>query len=100
MEASDQNGQSDRRRSSWSIFAIPASLAKHGYNYFPNTSGQIPRDATGAQIYQGKIEASNVSAAHGAVRIVGVSRQFEMMQKAILVANDMGKKAIEEVAQV
>ena len=57
-------------------------------------------EATGAQIYQGKIEASNVSASHGAVRMVGLSRQFEMMQKAISISNDMGKKAIEQVAKV
>jgi flagellar basal body rod protein FlgG len=57
-------------------------------------------DAIGAQVFQGKIETSNVNAAHGAVRIVDLSRQFEMMQKAILLSNDMSKKAIEEVAKV
>jgi flagellar basal body rod protein FlgG len=34
------------------------------------------------------------------VRIVGLSRQFEMMQKAITISNDMNKQAIEEVAKV
>jgi flagellar basal-body rod protein FlgF len=81
-------------------FENPAGLSKYGANYFSNTTGEEPVDATGAQIYQGKIEASNVSASHGAVRIVGLSRQFEMMQKAISISNDMGKKAIEEVAKV
>jgi flagellar basal-body rod protein FlgF len=81
-------------------FEKPADLTKYGANYFSNATGQDAPDATGAQIYQGKIEASNVSAAHGAVRIVGLSRQFEMMQKAISISNDMGKKAIEEVAKV
>ncbi len=81
-------------------FENPADLTKYGANYFSNTTGQEPVDAAAAQIYQGKIEASNVSASHGAVRIVGLSRQFEMMQKAISISNDMGKKAIEEVAKV
>lgn len=81
-------------------FQNPSGLTKYGANYFTNTTGQEPVDATGAQIYQGKLEASNVSASHGAVRIVGLSRQFEMMQKAISLSNDMGKKAIEEVAKV
>ena len=81
-------------------FQNPAGLTKFGANYFSNATGQEPVDATGAQIYQGKIETSNVSASHGAVRIVGLSRQFEMMQKAITISNDMGKKAIEEVAKV
>jgi flagellar basal-body rod protein FlgF len=81
-------------------FTNKNALTKQGNNYFRNVSGQNPTDATDAEIYQGKLEASNVSAAHGAVRIVGLSRQFEMMQKAISLSNDMGKKAIEEVAKV
>lgn len=81
-------------------FQNPAALTKYGANYFSNTTGQEPVDAANAQIYQGKIEASNVSASHGAVRIVGLMRQFEMMQKAISISNDMGRKAIEEVAKV
>jgi flagellar basal-body rod protein FlgF len=81
-------------------FQNPSGLTKYGANYFSNTTGEEPIDASGAQIYQGKIEASNVSASHGAVRIVGLSRQFEMMQKAITISNDMNKQAIEEVAKV
>jgi len=83
-----------------SDFQNPSGLTKYGSNYFVNTTGEEPVDATGTEIYQGKIETSNVSASHGAVRIVGLSRQFEMMQKAIMISNDMGKKAIEEVAKV
>ena len=78
----------------------PAGLTKYGANYFSNNTCKEPVDASGAEIYQGKIEASNVSASHGAVRIVGLSRQFEMMQKAISISNDMGKQAIEQVAKV
>jgi len=81
-------------------FPSTAGLTKQGNNYFRNNTAQDPADATGAQVYQGKIEASNVSASHGAVRIVGLMRQFEMMQKAISISNDMGKKAIEEVARI
>jgi flagellar basal-body rod protein FlgF len=81
-------------------FASTAGLTKQGNNYFQNNTAQEPADAAGAQVFQGKLEASNVSASHGAVRIVGLSRQFEMMQKAISISNDMGKKAIEEVAKV
>jgi flagellar basal-body rod protein FlgF len=81
-------------------FASTVGLTKQGNNYFQNNTGQEPADTTGVEVYQGKIEASNVSASHGAVRIVGLMRQFEMMQKAISISNDMGKKAIEEVARV
>jgi flagellar basal body rod protein FlgG len=94
-----QNGKSIGRISI-AEFQMPGALNKFGANYFSNSTGQDPVDATSTQVYQGKIEASNVSASHGAVRIVGLSRQFEMMQKAITLSNDMGKRAIEEVAKV
>lgn len=81
-------------------FQEPSTLLKYGNNYFQNTGGQEPVAATDAQVYQGRIEASNVNAAHGAVSLVGITRQFEMMQKAISISNDMGRKAIEEVAKV
>jgi flagellar basal-body rod protein FlgF len=81
-------------------FQNSAGLSKFGSNYFLNTTGQAPEAAAGAQVYQGKLEGSNVSASHGAVRIVGLTRQFEMMQKAILLSNDMSKQAIEQVAKV
>jgi flagellar basal-body rod protein FlgF len=81
-------------------FKDPSMLFKQGNNYYQNGSSEAPVDATEAQIYQGKVEASNVSAAHGAVRLVNVTRQFEMMQKAISIANDMGREAIEQVAKI
>jgi flagellar basal-body rod protein FlgF len=81
-------------------FKESSALLKHGNNYYQNSSTQAPVDATEAQIYQGRVEASNVSAAHGAVRLVNVTRQFEMMQKAISIANDMNRQAIEQVAKV
>jgi len=94
-----QNGQSIGRIKV-AQFSNTAGLTKQGNNYFQNNTAQEPTDASDAQIYQGKVEASNVSASHGAVRIVGLMRQFEMMQKAISISNDMGRKAIEEVAKV
>jgi flagellar basal-body rod protein FlgF len=81
-------------------FENPGALTKFGSSFFSNASGQDPVAATGAQIFQGKLESSNTSASHGAVRIVGLSRQFEMMQKAISLSNDMSKQAIEQVAKV
>ena len=81
-------------------FPDPSVLAKQANNYFRNTGSQGPVESTGAQIYQGKIETSNVSAAQGAVRLVSIMRQFEMMQKAITISNEMSSKAISEVAKV
>ena len=38
--------------------------------------------------------------AESAVRLVGLMRQFEMLQKAISITTDMNKKALEDVARV
>ncbi len=104
VEVSRDGGISQKGKSDGRIqivnFQNPAGLTKFGSSYFLNTSGQDPETVTGTEIYQGKLEASNVSASHGAVRIVGLSRQFEMMQKAISLSNDMSKQAIEQVAKV
>ena len=95
-----QNGQvlgqldvadfSDRRRA-----------GKTGPNYFraadPNRQ---PAAATGTTVEQGKLEASNTGTAESAVRLVGIMRQFEMLQKAVSIGNDMSKQAIEQVAKI
>jgi flagellar basal-body rod protein FlgF len=73
-------------------------LDKQGAGYF--TTSATPAAASGAEIRQGKLEASNVTPAEGAMRLVTVMRQFEMLQKAISVGTDMNRKAIEEVARV
>ncbi len=75
------------------------SLIKEGSNYFAAAPGSISGTATGA-VVQGKLEQSNVGAAESAVRLVSITRQFEMLQKAAAIGNDLGKKAIEEVARV
>ena len=81
-------------------FKDTSVLLKQGNNYYRNIGDQEPAEAVNTEVHQGNIEGSNVSAAHGAVRLVGVMRQFEMMQKAISISNDMGRKAIEEVAKL
>jgi len=94
-----QNGQ-DLGKLQIAEFSDTSALLKQGNSYFRNTSDQTPTDATDAQVYQGRVEASNANAAHGAVRMVGVLRQFEMMRKSVTLADDMDRKAIEEVAKV
>jgi flagellar basal-body rod protein FlgG len=51
-------------------------------------------------VSQGKIENSNVAPAESAVRLVDLMRQYEMLQKAVSVAADMNKQAIDQVARV
>ena len=81
-------------------FKEPGALLKQGGNYFQNPEGIAGATPHATEVAQGKIETSNVSAAHGAVRLVSVMRQFEMMQKAIAISNDMGREAIEQVAKI
>jgi flagellar basal body rod protein FlgG len=43
---------------------------------------------------------SNVTPASSAVKLVGVMRSFEMLQRAVNMASDMSKRAVQEVARV
>ena len=94
-----QNGQ-DLGKLQVVTFSDPSMLAKQGSNYFRNNVAQAPTNASDAQVYQGKVEASNANAAHGAIRLVGVLRQFEMMRKSVTLADNMDRQAIEQVAKV
>lgn len=79
-------------------FTSSAGISKQGNNYF-RVSGAPPSPA-GATVEQGKLEASNSGTADAAVRLVGIMRQFEMLQKAVALGSDMSKQAIEQVAKV
>ena len=91
-----RQGGADAGRLEIVDFADPASLEKQGGVYF---RGGKPAPA-GAEVHQGKLEDSNASAAQTAVRLVGVMRQFEMLQRAVSLGADMNRKAVEEVARV
>ena len=82
-------------------FTSAADLTKQGANYFRALDPAAkPGTATGTSVEQGNLEASNTGTAESAVRLVNVMRQFEMLQKAVLIGGDMSKKAIEDVAKV
>jgi len=76
-------------------------LQKLGNSYFsvsdPKTQPIPVADTT---VQHGKVENSNVAPAESAVRLVGLMRQFEMLQKAITITTDMNKQALTEVARV
>ena len=81
-------------------FKDSGALLKQGGNYFQSAEGAQAVTPDNTAINQGKIETSNVNAAHGAIRLVSVMRQFEVMQKAISISNEMGREAIEQVAKI
>ncbi len=85
------------------VVSVPstAALRKMGDACFQNSDPKnIPVAAAGVEVQQGKIEESNVPVAEAAMRLVGVMRQFEMLQKAIGISTEMDTKTIQEVARV
>ena len=82
-------------------FPAAAPVAKQGNTYFQMTDPKItPPAAAAVTVEQGKIESSNVSPAESAARLVSVMRQFEMLNRAMTLSNDMNRRAVEEVAKV
>ena len=82
-------------------FKSTDSLRKASGACFQNSDTKNPpAPATNVEVQQGKLEGSNVPVADAAMRLVGVMRQFEMLQKAIGVSSDMDTKTIQEVARV
>ena len=75
------------------------TVDKMGLNYFAPMAGAKSRPATGV-VLQGKIEQSNVGPAESSVRLVAIMRQFEMLQKAMNIGNELNRRAIEVVARV
>lgn len=100
-----QRGQSVGQIEVGEIPSAIDAVAKLGSTYFALTSGSRV-GAPGAarspatEVLQGQLEQSNVPVADTAVRLVGVMRQFEMLQKAMNIGSQMSKEAIQEVARV
>ena len=78
----------------------PSALTKQGGSYFAVEPGSNMSAVADPSLMQGKVEGSNVPAPQAAVNLVGVMRQFEMLQKAVRISVDMNKQAVEEVAKV
>ena len=84
-----------------SEFPDQQGLQKAGHTYFrwPGPADQI-RVSPSTRVLQGTLEAANTGAAEGAVRMVNVLRQFESLQKAMQLGNEMNRRLVEEVAKV
>lgn len=82
-------------------FTSTAGLVKQGSNYFRSPSPPArPTAPPDTAVEQGHLEDSNSGSAEAAVRLIGVMRQFEMLQKAVGLGAEMNRHAIEEVARV
>ena len=80
-------------------FSPGAQNEKIPGNYF-SFSGPQPITARGAEVVQGYMEQSNVSAPETAIRLINVMRQFEMLNRALSLGAEMNRRAVEEVARV
>lgn len=76
------------------------SITKKNGNYFQLNSGKIATDVASPDLRQGSLETSNVPPTQLAVKLISVLRQFEMLQKAVLMAGQMNQRVIEDVAKV
>jgi flagellar basal-body rod protein FlgF len=81
-------------------FSSRSAINKQGANYFVQVDSSSKPAVASAQIYQGRLEDSNAGAAEGAIRLVGIMRQFEMLQRAAKIGADMDRQAVEQVAKV
>jgi flagellar basal-body rod protein FlgF len=77
-----------------------SAIDKQGANYFHLSDPNTKPAASGAQVYQGRLEDSNAGAAEGAIRLVGIMRQFEMLQRAAKIGAEMDRQSVEQVARV
>jgi flagellar basal-body rod protein FlgF len=76
-------------------------LQKRDGLYFQWTdSTRPPAIPANIEVLQGRLEGSNAGPAEAAVKLVGVLRQFEMLQKAMNLGAEMNRKAVEDVARV
>ncbi len=81
-------------------FSKISGLAKRDGTYFQIDSNVVaPNPAKDTQVKQATLENSNVPAAEAAVRLVGVLRQFEMLQRAVSLGTQMDK-SIQDIAKV
>jgi len=103
--AIDQNGgiqQGGVSRGALAVvsFTAPAGLSKAASANFALSATGLKPSASDAHVRQGYVEAANVQPAETAVRLVSVMRQFDMLQRAMSLGNEMNQKAIDAVARV
>jgi flagellar basal body rod protein FlgG len=75
------------------------ALNKAGGNYFRLSAPDARSRVSPAEVLQGHSESANFAAAETAVRLVSVMRQFEMLQRAMVLGGEMSRRAVEEVAR-
>ncbi len=78
----------------------PQALAREGNSYFAWDAANASPQRAGFTLHQGMLERSNYDPLAGSVQLVNISRQFEMLQKALQLHSEMGKRVSEEIGKV
>ncbi len=78
----------------------PQALERRGESYFSFEANQVQRKAAGYTVHQGMLERSNFDPVSGSVQLIHISRQFEMLQKALQLHSEMGRRVGEEIGKV
>ena len=81
-------------------FANQGDLIKQGNTLFRPADSKTTAVPASAEVQQGRLESSNVGNSESVVRLVNVMRQFDMLQKAIHIGQQMNLKAIDDVAKI
>ena len=80
---------------------VPAgSLTRMGSMYFRTSGTPAATSASTAQVTQGKLENSNSGPTEAAARLVMVMRQFDMLQRAAKIGDQMNQQAVQQVASL
>jgi flagellar basal-body rod protein FlgF len=62
-------------------------------------NGNVQEKVSSAKIKSGYLEQSNVNAVASIVRMIGIMRQFEAIQKSVLALNELNTKSIEKLGR-
>jgi flagellar basal-body rod protein FlgG len=81
-------------------FPAGQTLLKQGNGMFLPANGTTPQPATGSQIYQGYLEASNVDMTESMVSTMNLVRAYEANQKMLQMQDETLKSAVSDVGKV
>jgi flagellar basal-body rod protein FlgF len=92
------NGQVDRLKIV--TFNDLTNLLREGNSLFALTDGKDQEKISDARIRSGYLEQSNVNPVLSIVRMIGIMRNFEAIQKTVnLIFNDINTKSIEKLGR-
>jgi flagellar basal-body rod protein FlgF len=76
------------------------NLAREGNSFFTLRDGKDQEKISDAKIKAGYLEQSNVNPVNSIVRMIGIMRNFEAVQKTVnLIFNDLNTKSIEKLGR-